>query len=91
MKRPTEYLDAMRREFPNSDLHHTLAVGMGRDRKREMAEHYSVFPCTREEHQLIHAGDPSAEIKALRWVVRRLCREMEREAENYGEVEGWPI
>ena len=96
MKTPTEHLEALRREFPNSEIHHCWHIGMGGDRKDETPKHYSGYPClTRAEHDRLDnprtKEDYMLLAKAQLWVIRRLCRDMKRESENYGEVEGWPV
>jgi len=40
--------------------HHLKAVGMGRNRKRPMAEHYTVVPLCRVHHTQIHQEGQSS-------------------------------
>ena len=39
----------------SAEPHHLKAVGMGRNRKKPMAEHYTVVPLCRSHHSEIHS------------------------------------
>ena len=59
---PLEYLDKIREEEfcstcmkkTNIEPHHVNFIGMGRDRKKELIEHYSSIPVCRLCHQTYH-------------------------------------
>lgn len=38
-----------------AEPHHLKAVGMGRNRKKPMPEHYTVVPLCREHHTRVHS------------------------------------
>lgn len=55
----TDFLNYVRREqclmhFKDAEPHHLDAVGMGRNRKREMIEHLTVVPLCRICHMELH-------------------------------------
>ena len=58
--KPTDYLDFIRSHTcmvcPQVAIpHHVITVGMGRDRRRQLPEHYSAVPvCPSHHHELEH-------------------------------------
>ncbi len=59
---PTDYIDIIRNEKYCSvcmkkgavEPHHINQIGMGRDRKKELVEHYSAIPVCRQCHTTYH-------------------------------------
>lgn len=52
------WLAAVKDRYPNSDLHHLFSVGMGRNRKKALWEHYTVVPLKHDVHMDLHSlGD----------------------------------
>ena len=85
---PLDYLQAIREKYPDKEPHHCLTVGMGRNRKKQLAEHYTAVPLTREEHDAFHAGDHATQIRVMRDCIRQMAAMLHREWTYSADVEG---
>ena len=60
---PLDYLMNIREQYrcsvclkeKNIEPHHIIQIGMGRDRKKQLIEHYSAIPVCRPCHQDYHS------------------------------------